>query len=87
MNTAKLLPARTLQLGYFIQEQMDYRNWNENVLSEKSGIESFELNLLLENKMILTPKTAKALASVFGSSFQYWMKLDSNSNHNIQMND
>ena len=79
MNTNNLMPARILGIGYFIQEQMECREWDINTLSNKSGIDSLELNLLLNNKKTLTDETAKSFANVFGSSYQYWMSLDSNS--------
>lgn len=28
MKTAKLIPARTLGIGFFIREQMEYREWD-----------------------------------------------------------
>jgi plasmid maintenance system antidote protein VapI len=82
MKIAMLVPAHTLGVGFFIREQMEYRNWDDNILSEKSGVEKIELNSLLESKKPLTFETAKALANVFGISYQYWLNLDFNSNQN-----
>jgi plasmid maintenance system antidote protein VapI len=84
MKTAKLIPYRTLGIEYFIREQMKYRDWDNCDMSEKSGIDSLELNSLLEIRKHLTNDTAKALANVFGSSYQYWMNLDSKSNQNTE---
>ncbi len=84
MKTNNLMPARTLGLGYFIREQMEYRVWDIDALSNKSGIDLSELNLLLNNKKTLTVETAKNLANVFCSSYQYWMNLDSKSNRNTE---
>ncbi len=84
MKPAKLIPARTLEIGYFVREQMECRNWDVNILSNKSGIRRSELTLLLENGKHLTNETAYALANVFGSSYQYWMNLDSKSNRNTE---
>ena len=83
MNTNNLMPARILGIGYFIQEQMECREWDINTLSEKSDINLPELNLLLNNKKTLTDKVAKSLSNVFGLSYQYWMNLDSNSRTKI----
>lgn len=84
MKTAKLIPARTLGIGFFIREQLECRGWNINVLSNKSGIDSLELNSLLENGKYLTIELAKALANIFGSSYQYWLNLDSNYKRNAR---
>jgi len=63
---------------------MEYRVWDIDALSNKSGIDLSELNLLLNNKKTLTVETAKNLANVFCSSYQYWMNLDSKSNRNTE---
>ena len=60
MNTNNLMPARILGIGYFIQEQMECREWDINTLSEKSGINLPELNLLLNYKKLLLTKLPKA---------------------------
>jgi plasmid maintenance system antidote protein VapI len=78
MKAPKLIPARSLGIGYFIQEQMEYRGWNLKELSDNMNVKLSELNSLLENSKPITIETAKALANVFGSSFQYWINLDSN---------
>jgi plasmid maintenance system antidote protein VapI len=78
MKTPKLIPARSLGIGYFIQEQMEYRGWDLNKLSDNMNIKLSELTSLLENNKLLTVETAKAFADVFGSSYQYWINLDSN---------
>jgi len=84
MKTAKLIPARTLGIGFFIREQMECREWEFDTLSNKSGIDLSELNLFLNNKKTLTVETAKNLANVFCSSYQYWMNLDSNYKRNAK---
>lgn len=84
MTTTKLIPARTLGIEYFIREQMEYRDWDNSDMSEKSGIDSLELTSLLENGKHLSIETAKTLVNVFGSSYQYWMNLDSKSNRNTE---
>ena len=84
MKSTQLMPYRILEIGYFILEQMEYREWDINTLSEKSGINLPELNLLLNNKKTLTDKVAKSLSNVFGLSYQYWMNLDSNYKRNAR---
>jgi plasmid maintenance system antidote protein VapI len=83
MNTNNLIPARILGIGYFIREQMEYREWDIDTLSNNSGIDILELNLLLNNNKILTDETTKSFANVFGLSHRYWINLDSNSRTKI----
>ena len=83
MNTEKLAPARLLGVGYFIREQMEYRNWDVQILSRQSGLDVLALNELLDNNDHLTEETAIALAIVFGGSCQYWMNLDVNYKNKI----
>lgn len=65
MKTNNLMPARTLGLGYFIREQMEYRVWDIDALSNKSGIDLSELNLLLNNKKLLLLKLQKIWQTFF----------------------
>jgi len=78
METRKLVPARKFKIGYFIQEQIEIRNWNVAKLSEILAIKQVEINLILEGKRPITIYMAKLLASVFETSHVYWLNLDSN---------
>lgn len=60
MKSTQLMPYRILEIGYFIQEQIECREWDINTLSEKSGINLPELNLLLNYKKLLLTKLPKA---------------------------
>ena len=60
MKSTQLMPYRILEIGYFILEQMEYRELDINTLSEKSGINLPELNLLLNYKKLLLTKLPKA---------------------------
>lgn len=78
MATTKLRPARKFGPGYFIREQMEYRNWTQEDLSEVLGITPKHLNKILQDKQALTIEMAKVLAEVFETSPQYWLNLDAN---------
>lgn len=78
MATTKLKPARKFGPGYFIKEQMEYRNWTQEDLSEVMGITMKHINKILQNKQSLTIDMAKVLAEVFETSPQYWLNLDAN---------
>ncbi len=73
----KLRPAMNLGPGYFIREQMEYRNWSQEDLSEVMGITIKHLNRILQEKQAITLDMAKILAGVFETSAQYWLNLDS----------
>ncbi|MBK8080630.1 MAG: HigA family addiction module antidote protein [Saprospiraceae bacterium] len=74
----KLRPAKKFGPGYFIKEQMEYRNWTQEDLSEVIGMTPKHLNKILLDKQPITLDTAKILAEVFESSPQYWLNLDAN---------
>jgi HTH-type transcriptional regulator/antitoxin HigA len=78
MATAKLRPARKFGPGYFIREQMEYRNWTQEDLAEVMGFTIKHLNKILQDKQSITLDMARILAEVFETSPQYWLNLDAN---------
>jgi len=78
METPKLIPARNFGPGYFIREQMEYRNWTEDDLACALKLNDKDLRILLENIQPITIDIANVLANVFETSYQYWMNLDFN---------
>jgi HTH-type transcriptional regulator / antitoxin HigA len=79
-----LKPARNFGPGYFIREQMEYRNWNLENLSDALSIAIEPLNKILYNEQAITPDIAKVLAVVFENSPQYWLNLDANYRHRLK---
>ena len=77
-QAVKLRPARKFGPGYFIKEQMEYRNWTQEDLSEVIGMTPKHVNKILQDKQPITLDTAKILAEVFETSPQYWLNLDAN---------
>lgn len=75
---AKPRPARKFGPGYFIREQMEYRNWTQEDLAEVTGITIKHLNRILKDKQPVTLEMAKIFAGVFDTSPQYWINLDAN---------
>lgn len=75
---SKPRPARKFGPGYFIREQMDYRNWTQDDLSEVTGITIKHLNRILKDKQPVTLEMAKIFGGIFDTSPQYWMNLDAN---------
>ncbi len=79
MATATVLrPAKKFGPGYFIREQMEYRNWNQEDLSEIIGVTIKHVNRILQDKQSITLDMAKILSEVFETSPQYWLNLDAN---------
>jgi len=74
----KLRPAKKFGPGYFIKEQMEYRSWTQEDLSEVIGMTPKHINKILLDKQPITLDTAKILAEVFETSPQYWLSLDAN---------
>ena len=77
-TTQKLRPAIKFGPGYFIREQMEYRSWTQEELSEVIGMTIKHVNKILQDKQPITLETAKILAEVFDTSPQFWINLDSN---------
>ncbi|TAG31362.1 MAG: addiction module antidote protein, HigA family [Sphingobacteriia bacterium] len=77
-QAVKLRPARKFGPGYFIKEQMEYRSWTQEDLSEVIGMTTKHVNKILQDKQPITLDTAKILAEVFETSPQYWLNLDAN---------
>ena len=75
-TTIKLRPARKFGPGYFIREQMEYRNWTQDDLAEVMGITIKHLNKILQDKQPLTLDIARVLAEVFNTSPEYWVNIN-----------
>lgn len=73
---SKLKPAKKFGPGYFIREQMDLRQWNQEELAEITGFSQKHLSALLNDKSPVSLEMAKVLAEVFDTSPQYWLNLD-----------
>jgi HTH-type transcriptional regulator / antitoxin HigA len=74
----KLRPAIKYGPGYFIREQMEYRNWVQEDLAEVIGVTTKHLNRIVQDKQPITLDMAKVLSEVFETSPQYWLNLDAN---------
>ena len=77
-NIKNLKPFKVFGPGYFIQEQMELRDWTQEDLAAVLGMSEKSINQLLQNKQSITLDTARLLSSAFGQSANYWMNLDTN---------
>lgn len=76
VHISKLIAAKMFGPGYFIREQMEFRSWTQEDLSEVLGITIKHLNKILRDKQSVTLEMAKILGEVFDTSAKYWINLD-----------
>jgi HTH-type transcriptional regulator/antitoxin HigA len=74
----QIKPFLNVGPGDFIKEELEYRNWSQEDLSEILGISLKSVNHLINHKQTITLDMARLLGKVFGQSPQYWINLDSN---------
>jgi HTH-type transcriptional regulator/antitoxin HigA len=77
-NKPKLRPFKKFGPGYFIQEQMDERNWTQEDLSAVMGMTTKHINGVLQDKQPISLEIARILAEIFETSAEYWINLDTN---------
>lgn len=71
-----LRAAKKFGPGYFIKEQMEYRQWTQDDLAEVMGLTLKHINKILQDQQAITLETAKILAEIFDTTPQYWLNLD-----------
>jgi HTH-type transcriptional regulator / antitoxin HigA len=76
VQTTQLKAAKKFGPGYFINEQMELREWTQQDLSEVLGITIKHVNKIINNKQPITLEMARILEEVFRSSAQYWINID-----------
>lgn len=73
MNKTK--PYLNICIGDFIKEELEVRNWSEEMFADIVGLSIITVRKLLNSEQIITNEIAKILSSVFGQSTQYWINL------------
>ncbi|MDZ4703546.1 MAG: type II toxin-antitoxin system RelE/ParE family toxin [Saprospiraceae bacterium] len=76
MSTAQSRPAKKFGSGYFIREQIELRDWNQEDFAEVTGFSQKHISEVLNNKKSVSIDMARILAEVFDTSAQYWLNLD-----------
>jgi addiction module HigA family antidote len=66
-------PGEILKEDYLLPLEM-----TQAALAHKMGVAEQTINLLVNGKRDITPKTALGLAEVFGTTPQFWMNLQAN---------
>ena len=73
-NTA--ISERKFTISYFINEQIEFRNWSHDLLLEKLGVSKDEFYKIIENDEPISELFGRKLATVFSTSTEYWINLD-----------
>jgi HTH-type transcriptional regulator/antitoxin HigA len=68
--------AETFHPGVFLEEELNERGWSQLDLAEILGRSPREVNLIINGKMSITPKTAIGLSEALGTSPELWMNLE-----------
>ena len=58
-----------------IVEEMEYRGWTYNDLSDASGLSEEDTKKLLEGKLFIDGDVAESLSRAFGTSKEVWLNL------------
>lgn len=74
-NLNNIRPAQVFPPGYFIKEQLEQRQWNQNELAEVLGITPRHLSQVMNGESPLNYDIAIQLGQVFDTSAQLWSNL------------
>lgn len=69
--SAELFPP-----GEFLKDEMEERNWTQDDLANVLGISVRSVHEIVNAKRSITPQTASALGQAFGTSADYWLRLE-----------
>jgi HTH-type transcriptional regulator/antitoxin HigA len=69
-------PAEVFPPGEFIREELEARGWSQVDLADILGRPVQLVNEIIANRRGVTPETARGLAAAFGTTPQYWLRLD-----------
>lgn len=71
------VPVESFPPGEFIREELDAREWTQEVLAEVIGRSPRLVSEIITGRRAITPETARILGDAFGTSAQLWMNLES----------
>ena len=75
--SAEHMPAEVFPPGEFIKDEIEERGWTQEYLAELLGSPVQLVNEIIMGEHSITPETAQALSSAFGTSVQFWMNMES----------
>lgn len=68
-------PYKIIPLSEFIKEELEERRWSKDIFAKKIDASMVFVELLLNNKAVLTYELIKKLSEVFDQPFKYWRNL------------
>jgi HTH-type transcriptional regulator/antitoxin HigA len=73
---AELQLAETFPPGDFIREELQARGWTQSQFAQILGRPGQFVSGLINAKRMITPRSARELASAFGTSAELWLNLE-----------
>ena len=70
------MSIRLVSPGSLLRRELEARGWSEKVLERIIGRPPETLAALLSGDDPLTPEIAEVLSSAFGTSVEFWVKLE-----------
>jgi HTH-type transcriptional regulator/antitoxin HigA len=70
-------PAEVFPPGEFIRDELEERGWTHQELANLLNCPLSTINEILNGKIAITSEMATGLATAFGTSAEFWHKLDS----------
>ena len=75
-NGKEIKPFYNPGSGDIIKDAMEELGWQQDDLAKASGLSLKNVNLILNNKQAITPKTAELLGKTFSTSTEMWLNLN-----------
>lgn len=73
----ELQAAEVFPPGDFIREELEARGWTQADLAAIIGSSPRHINEIVASKRSVTPDSARRLAEAFGTSAEFWLRLES----------
>ena len=70
-------PAEVFPPGDFFREELEARGWTQKDLADILDQPTHLVSEIIDGKRRISPETALDLARGFGTSAEYWLKLES----------
>ena len=75
-NNFEIKPFYNPGPGDVIKDAMEELGWNQADLARNLDLSVKTVNLILNNKQTITPKTAELLGKTFSTSAEIWLNLN-----------
>lgn len=75
-NGKEIKPFYNPGPGDIIKDAMEELGWQQDDLAKASGLSLKNVNLILNNRQSITPKTADLLGKTFSTSAEMWLNLN-----------